>query len=234
MHTDDKLNDEIVNTIPIIGVDAESRIYLLPSHAYEHIWKCKFETMEPWVKAFPPVDCRWVFGICQQRHWTAIAIYGRQGMIQHYDSVTGLSKRAEDIYKTEPPFRRSRDGPKISTVQVAREDAGVSSMFTARHRPQMTRVVWRVRRVGPAKVDAWSGGRREGVSRAVGVWDRNAESSPRDSQDARFTECGRSTRTTVEGEGEGTPAPDKGNNAVTSERDAKGVIKNVATTTSPK
>ncbi|KAK0302785.1 hypothetical protein LTR82_017764 [Friedmanniomyces endolithicus] len=36
---DDKLNDEIVNTIPIIAIPADSRIYLLPSYAFEHIRK---------------------------------------------------------------------------------------------------------------------------------------------------------------------------------------------------
>ncbi|KAK4888565.1 hypothetical protein LTR49_028842, partial [Elasticomyces elasticus] len=35
-------------------------------------------------------------------------------------------------------------------------------------------------------------------------------------------------------EGEGTLAPDKGNNALTSKRDAKDVVKNVANTSSPK
>ncbi|KAK0822588.1 hypothetical protein LTR03_018106, partial [Friedmanniomyces endolithicus] len=36
---DDRLNDEIVNTIPIIAVPADNRTYLLPSYAFEHIRK---------------------------------------------------------------------------------------------------------------------------------------------------------------------------------------------------
>ncbi|KAK1020484.1 hypothetical protein LTR33_018935, partial [Friedmanniomyces endolithicus] len=65
---DDKLNDEIVNTIPIIAIPADSRIYLLPSYAFEHIRKGRFDRLSSWVKSFPSANCRWVFGVCQQNH----------------------------------------------------------------------------------------------------------------------------------------------------------------------
>ncbi|KAK1041052.1 hypothetical protein LTR74_018646, partial [Friedmanniomyces endolithicus] len=95
---DDRLNDEIVNTIPIIAVPADNRTYLLPSYAFEHIRKGRFDRLSSWVKSFPSVNCRWVFGVCQQDHWTAVAINWKEGTIQHYNPLTGLSKQAGDIY----------------------------------------------------------------------------------------------------------------------------------------
>ncbi|TKA25935.1 hypothetical protein B0A54_17419 [Friedmanniomyces endolithicus] len=95
---DDKLNDEIVNTIPIIAIPADSRIYLLPSYAFEHILKGRFDRLSSWVKSFPSANCRWVFGVCQQNHWTAVAIDWKEGMIQYYDPLTGLSKQAGEVY----------------------------------------------------------------------------------------------------------------------------------------
>ncbi|KAK1807967.1 hypothetical protein LTR12_017678 [Friedmanniomyces endolithicus] len=95
---DDRLNDEIINTIPIIAVPADNRTYLLPSYAFEHIRKGRFDRLSAWVKSFPSVNCRWVFGVCQQDHWTAVAINWNEGTIQHYNSITGLSKQAGDIY----------------------------------------------------------------------------------------------------------------------------------------
>ncbi|KAK0265223.1 hypothetical protein LTS00_018005, partial [Friedmanniomyces endolithicus] len=95
---DDRLNDEIVNTIPIIAVPADNRTYLLPSYAFEHIRKGRFDRLSSWVKSFPSVNCRWVFGVCQQDHWTAVAIDWQEGRIQHYNPLTGLLKQAGDIY----------------------------------------------------------------------------------------------------------------------------------------
>ena len=62
---DDKLNDEIVNTIPIIAIPADNRTYLLPSYAFDHILKGRFDRLSLWVKSFPSANCRWVFGVCQ-------------------------------------------------------------------------------------------------------------------------------------------------------------------------
>ncbi|KAK3617819.1 hypothetical protein LTR56_023712 [Elasticomyces elasticus] len=97
---DDRLNDEIVNTIPIIAIPADTRTYLLPSYAFEHIRKGRFDRLSPWVKCFPSVNCRWVLGVCQQDHWTAVAINWKEGTIQHYNPLTGLPKQAGDIYTT--------------------------------------------------------------------------------------------------------------------------------------
>ncbi|KAK0361994.1 hypothetical protein LTR94_021232, partial [Friedmanniomyces endolithicus] len=116
---DDGLNDEIVNTIPIIAIPADNRTYLLPSYAFEHIRKGRFDRLSSWVKSFPSANCRWVFGVCQQDHWTAVAIDWKEGTIQHYNPLTGLSKQAGDVYsavecwtqhliRTSRPTRRWR------------------------------------------------------------------------------------------------------------------------------
>ncbi|KAK1807555.1 hypothetical protein LTR12_018101 [Friedmanniomyces endolithicus] len=42
---DDRLNDEIVNAIPIIAIPADNRTYLLPSYAFEHIRKGRFDRL---------------------------------------------------------------------------------------------------------------------------------------------------------------------------------------------
>ncbi|KAK1807475.1 hypothetical protein LTR12_018175, partial [Friedmanniomyces endolithicus] len=114
---DDKLNDEIVNTIPIIAIPADSRIYLLPSYAFEHIRKGRFNRLSSWAKSFPSANCRWVFGVCQQNHWTAVAIDWKEGMIQYYDPLTGPSKQAGEVYsslRTEAASRRLSVGPGTS------------------------------------------------------------------------------------------------------------------------
>lgn len=46
-----------------------------------------------------------VFGICQHRHWTAVAIDWRQGTIQHYNPLMGPSKRAKGIHNVSPLLR---------------------------------------------------------------------------------------------------------------------------------
>ena len=99
---DDRLNDEIVNTIPIIAIPADTRTYLLPSYAFEHVPEGSFDRLSSWVKSFPSANCRWVFGVCQQDHWTAVAIDWKEGTIQHYNPLTGLSKQAGDVYSVSP------------------------------------------------------------------------------------------------------------------------------------
>ncbi|KAK0830056.1 hypothetical protein LTR91_023378 [Friedmanniomyces endolithicus] len=96
---DDRLNNEIVNTIPIIAVPADDRTYLLPSYAFEHIRRGRFDRLSSWVKSFPSVNCRWVFGVC---HWTAVAIDWQEGTIQHYNPLIRLSKQAGDIFTVSP------------------------------------------------------------------------------------------------------------------------------------
>lgn len=98
----DEINDEIVNTIPIIGVAAESPTYLLPSYAYEHIQKRKFDLLARWVKPLSSVNCRWVFGVCQDSHWTAIAIDWQESTIRHYDPLPGFPKRSGDMHTVSP------------------------------------------------------------------------------------------------------------------------------------
>ncbi|KAK0886985.1 hypothetical protein LTR02_017653 [Friedmanniomyces endolithicus] len=232
IHRDDELNDEIVNTIPIIGVAAESRTYLLPSHAYEHIRKCRFETLAPWVKAFPSVDCRWVFGICQQRHWTAVAIDWRQGMIQHYDPFTGLSKRAGNIYKAVEKWTQHLNGTgrpgrrwcleHVHGPSQAADDARNCGVYVAwvLRESMLGRVADAKEFPGPLAFRIEMLHLLRGTLRTSGLPNVGDHLG--------------SPSTTTSREGEGTPAPDKGKNAVTSEGDVKGVVKNVATTPSPK
>ena len=68
-------NDELINTIPAVGIHTQTRTWLLPSWIYDNLKKQRFAQLSVWVERLRPRKlARWVFGICEKDHWRAVKI----------------------------------------------------------------------------------------------------------------------------------------------------------------
>ena len=119
-------NDEFIDGAPLLGTIEESCAYQLPSAIYKNLLAGKFKDLQAWVKNAPHNTRKWVFGICEDRHWMAVRIDWESKLIQYYDPMRdprqkGLSDQAREklrvsivvtsaYYKTNSMYSQSEDG----------------------------------------------------------------------------------------------------------------------------
>ncbi|KAF2478445.1 hypothetical protein BDY17DRAFT_91236 [Neohortaea acidophila] len=86
LRPDEWYNDELINTIPIIGVHTQSRSWLLPSWIYEKLKARKFEQLDLWRDRLCSRRLTsWVFAVCENYHWRAVKIDFDERIISAYD-----------------------------------------------------------------------------------------------------------------------------------------------------
>ncbi|KAK0860550.1 hypothetical protein LTR87_017270 [Friedmanniomyces endolithicus] len=93
--SDGRLTDELVDTVPLLGVGSHNHAYLLPSAVYTNISERRWKALDRW--KIRPGE-RWIFGIQETNHWMAVKIDWKDRLIQSYDPMERtLSRRGKRI-----------------------------------------------------------------------------------------------------------------------------------------
>ncbi|TKA26531.1 hypothetical protein B0A54_17517 [Friedmanniomyces endolithicus] len=85
--TDGRLNDELLNTVPVLGDCEDVCGYLLPTFVMPLVRQARYKDLDNWTTKIPKQAKRWVFGVHESDHWMAIRIDWTERLIQHYDPL---------------------------------------------------------------------------------------------------------------------------------------------------
>ncbi|KAK0949983.1 hypothetical protein LTS01_025699, partial [Friedmanniomyces endolithicus] len=85
--TDGRLNDELLNTVPVLGDCEDVCGYLLPTFVMQLVRQARYKDLDGWTTKIPKQAKRWVFGVHESDHWMAIRIDWTERLIQHYDPL---------------------------------------------------------------------------------------------------------------------------------------------------
>ena len=79
-------DDELLDTVPVVGVHTFTKTYLLPSRFYQQAQIKEFDKLTQWLKRFAPNGARqWVLDCCESFHWKAVKIDWDAKIIYGYD-----------------------------------------------------------------------------------------------------------------------------------------------------
>ncbi|KAK0301730.1 hypothetical protein LTR01_009193, partial [Friedmanniomyces endolithicus] len=85
--TDGRLNDELLNTVPVLGDCEDVCGYLLPTFVMPLVRQARYKDSDNWTTKIPKQAKRWVFGVHESDHWMAIRVDWTERLIQHYDPL---------------------------------------------------------------------------------------------------------------------------------------------------
>ncbi|KAK1045455.1 hypothetical protein LTR74_018132 [Friedmanniomyces endolithicus] len=85
--TDGRLNDELLNTVPVLGDCEDVCGYLLPTFFMQLVRQARYKDLDNWTTEIPKQAKRWMFGVHESDHWMAIRIDWTERLIQHYDPL---------------------------------------------------------------------------------------------------------------------------------------------------
>jgi len=84
---DGRLNDEFINLVPVLGECKNTGGFLLPTFVMRHIVDAGFKRLDLWTAKIPKQSKRWVFGVHESNHWSAVRVGWKERVIQHYDPM---------------------------------------------------------------------------------------------------------------------------------------------------